>query len=70
MVSNNIHAVDLLMVRAEGGHQHADDAQVLFEAIKSAAQQHTSEADMLKFVVHHISCGYQSFYEKKRKQEH
>lgn len=65
----NLSAIDLLMSRAENGLQHADDAGIIFEALKSAAQQHTSEADILKFLLHHLSRGYESFYDKKRKKE-
>ena len=53
----NTTEIDNLMSRAEHGLQHAHDAQVLFAALKSAAQQHTNEADMLKFLKHHIARG-------------
>lgn len=67
-MKSNLNTVDLLMNRAENGVQHADDGPILFEALKSAAQQHTSESEILKFLLHHIQRGYDSFYEKKRKK--
>lgn len=53
----NTTQADLLMTRAENGLQWGNDAPILFAALKSAAQQHTNEADMLKFLKHHIARG-------------
>ena len=46
-----------LMARAEHGLQHAHDAQILFEALKSAATAHSTPSDMLKFLKFHIAAG-------------
>lgn len=65
--------LDLLMTRAENGLQHANDASILFEAFKHAAQTHTVPEDTLKFLKHHLERGYESFKMKekqKQKQEH
>lgn len=62
---NNNENILQLMTRAEAGFQHADDAQILFEALKSAGQTHTSPQDLLKFLEHHISVGLESVRQKR-----
>lgn len=46
-----------LMFRAERGLQHAQDAQILLAALKSAANSHTEPSAYLTFLKFHIKNG-------------
>ena len=57
-----------LMSRAEAGLQHAADATILFNALKSAAVTQSDKTDILKFLTFHIQNGIEEF--KLRTHEH
>lgn len=46
-----------LMHRAENGVPHKRDSEVLFAALKSAANSHTGPAEYLTFLKFHIGKG-------------
>lgn len=54
---NQEDAVLNLMARAEHGLQHARDAEILFAALKSAANSHTEIGEYMKFLKFHINKG-------------
>jgi hypothetical protein len=49
--------IEVIMYRAEQGVSYTQDAHVLWQALKSAAQSHTKPQDILKFLKFHLQKG-------------
>lgn len=68
-VSTGSDSLIQLMSRAEAGLQHADDAEILFEALKSAAEVHTNPEETLTFLKFHLGRGLGSQQAKKQERD-
>jgi hypothetical protein len=60
--------IENFIARCETGCHWGNDAQILFEALKSAGKMKFDGEDLLQFIKYHLSNGATNYYTKKREQ--